>query len=112
MMFANYETGFRFGPLGYALVEQRGLVRFKASTYLCFVIFVMRWTQHLRASRPVLQSAFDAANHIGDLQYAAFGCNNLNSDLLFSGDHLSDVQIEAERGLAFARKAGHGLSST
>jgi PAS domain S-box-containing protein len=109
MMFADYETGFRFGQLGYTLVEQRGLVRFKASTYLCFVILVMRWTQHVRASRPVLQSAFDAANHIGDLQYAAFSCNNLNSDLLFSGDHLPDVQIEAERGLAFARKAGHGL---
>lgn len=109
VMFADYETGFRFDQLGYSLVEQRGLVRFKANTYLCFVIFVTRWTQHVRASRPVLRSAFDAANHIGDLQYAAFSCNNLNSDLLFSGDHLPDVQIEAERGLAFARKAGHGL---
>jgi PAS domain S-box-containing protein len=109
LMFGDYETGFRFGQVGYALVEQRGLIRFKASTYLCFVIFVMRWRQHVRASRPVLQVAFDAANHIGDLQYAAYSCNNLNSDLLFAGDHLANAQIEAERGLAFARKARHGL---
>jgi len=57
--FGDYQAGFRFGKLGYELVEQRGLRRFEASTYLCFAMFVMRWTKHARASRDVLRRAFD-----------------------------------------------------
>ena len=36
-------------------------------------------------------------------------CNTLNSDLLFAGEPLPEVQGEAERGLAFAEKARFGL---
>src|SRR4030095_9939589 len=32
--FGNYQAGLRFGQLGYELVEQRGLRRFQAMTYL------------------------------------------------------------------------------
>ena len=32
--FGDYQAGFRFGQLGYELVERRGLRRFEASTYL------------------------------------------------------------------------------
>jgi predicted ATPase len=34
--FGNYNAGFRFGHLGYDLVEKRGLKRFQARTYACF----------------------------------------------------------------------------
>ena len=34
--FGDYEAGIRFGRLGYELVEQRGLKRFEARTYLNF----------------------------------------------------------------------------
>ena len=34
--FGDYQAGFRFGRLGYELVEQRGLKRFQARTYLNF----------------------------------------------------------------------------
>ena len=34
--FGDYQAGFRFGQLGYDLVEQRGLKRFQAGTYLNF----------------------------------------------------------------------------
>ena len=33
--FGNYKAGFRFGRLGYELVEKRGLKRFQARTYMC-----------------------------------------------------------------------------
>src|SRR5262249_41548728 len=32
--FGNFQAGFRFGQLGYELIEQRGLRRFQALTYL------------------------------------------------------------------------------
>jgi PAS domain S-box-containing protein len=107
--FGDYQAGFRFGQLGYELVERRGLKRFEAITYLCFATFVVRWTKHVRASRDLLRRAFDAANRIGDLTSGAYTCNNLNSDLLFAGEPLPEVQGEAEQGLAFAEKARFGL---
>jgi hypothetical protein len=53
--------------------------------------------------------AFEAANKIGDLTYAAYSCNALNTNLLAAGDPLAEVQREAENGLAFAQKARFGL---
>ncbi|CAN1600676.1 protein of unknown function [Pseudomonas mediterranea] len=41
--FGDHQMGFRFGQLGCALVERRGLTRFEASTYLCFSCFAVRW---------------------------------------------------------------------
>ena len=70
--FGDYQAGFRFGQLGYELVERRGLKRFQARTYLVFAVFVVRWTKHVRASRDLLRRAFEAANRIGDLTYAAY----------------------------------------
>ena len=107
--FGDYKGGFQFGELGYELVERHGLKRFEARTYLGFAVFVVLWMKHVRACRDFLARAFDAANQIGDLTYAAYTCNNLNSTLLFAGDPLSDVQGEAEHGLAFAQKARFGL---
>ena len=107
--FGDYKAGFRFGQLGYELVERRGLKRFEASTCHCFAIFVLPWMKHVRACRDLLRRAFEAANRIGDLTYAAYTCNNLNSDLLFAGESLPEVQAEAEHGLLFAEKAGFGL---
>ena len=39
--FGNYQAGFRFGKLGYDLVEQRGLRRYQARTYLSFATLVI-----------------------------------------------------------------------
>ena len=107
--FGDYLAGCRFGQLGYDLVERRGLKRFQASTYHCFAIFVVPWIKHVRACRDLLCHAFEAANRIGDLTYAAYTCNNLNSALLFAGEPLLEVQAEAEHGLVFAEKARFGL---
>ena len=49
------------------------------------------------------------ANRIGDLTFGAYICNHLNSDFLFAGDPLPEVQREAENGMAFAEKALFGL---
>src|SRR5262249_53201791 len=108
-LFGNYNAGSRFGQLGYELVEKRGLKRFQAKTYMVFGSHVMPWTKHVRAGRDLVRRGFDAANRIGDLTFAAYSCNNLNTNLLAAGDPLVEVQREAENGLEFAQKARFGL---
>ncbi|MEX3985350.1 AAA family ATPase [Paraburkholderia sp. EG287A] len=108
--FGDYETGYRFGRLGYELVERRGLKRFQAATYLLFGNLVLPWKRPVRAGRELLRRAFEAANRSGDLNFAAHCCNQLNTNLLAAGDPLEEVQGEAERGLAFAQKMRFGAS--
>ena len=107
--FGDYQAGFRFGRLGYDLVEQRGLKRFQARTYMNFGNVVLPWTRHVRTGRDLLRRGFEAANRIGDLIFAAYCCHHLSTNLLAAGDPLDEVQGEAERGLAFAQKMRFGL---
>jgi PAS domain S-box-containing protein len=107
--FHNYEVGFRFGRLGYDLVEQRGWHRFQARIYMIFSCLVMPWTRHIRAARDLQRRAFDAANRIGDLTFAAFSCAHLSANLLAAGDPLVEAQREAEQRLEFAQNARIGL---
>ncbi|MFC0400187.1 trifunctional serine/threonine-protein kinase/ATP-binding protein/sensor histidine kinase [Paraburkholderia rhizosphaerae] len=108
--FGDYQTGFRFGRLGYDLVEQRGLERFKARIYVGFGNVVLPWTRHIRTGRELVRRAFEAGKQSGDLTFAAHCCSHLNTNLLAAGDPLADVQCEAERGLAFAQKMRFGLA--
>jgi PAS domain S-box-containing protein len=107
--FGDYRAGFRFGKLGYDLVEKRGLHRYQARASMSFGNLVMPWTRHVQTGRDLVRRAFEAANRIGDLTFAAYCCNNLNTNLLAAGDPLGDAQREAEHGLDFARKARFGL---
>ena len=76
---------------------------------MAFGNFVMPWTRHVRTGRDLVRRAFDIANKAGDLTFAAYSCNNLNTNLLAAGDALAGTQREAERGLEFAQKARFGL---
>ena len=98
------DAAFRFGQLGYDLVEQRGLKRFQARTYMDFGNIILPWTRPVRAGRDLVRRAFEAANKIGDLTYAACCGNQSNTNLLAAGDPLVEAQREAEHGLAFARE--------
>ena len=107
--FGDYKTALRFGQVGFELVERRGLKRFQASMYNYFAVWIVRWAKHVRFSTDLLRRAFETANKIGDLTFAAYSSINLNSNLLFSGDPLSAVQREAEHALAFSQKVGFGI---
>src|SRR3984893_11551452 len=107
--FNDYPTAFRFGQVGFELVERRGLDRFRARVYMSFGNLVNPWTKHVRTGRPLVRRAFHTANEMGDLTFAAYSCNNLITNLLASGEPLPDIQREAEAGLAFARKIRFGL---
>jgi PAS domain S-box-containing protein len=107
--FGNYEGGFRFGRLGYELVQQRGFKRYEARTYMSFGNLVIPWARHARNGRDLIHRAFDAANRIGDLTFAAYCRDSLNSNSLTVGDPLAEVQSQAEEGLEFAKKLRFGF---
>jgi len=103
--FGDYRAGFRFGQLGYELVEQRRLRGFQARVYNQFGTHVLPWTRHVKTCRDLLRRAFEVANKNGDLTFSAYSCHALTTNLLAVGDPLPEVQREAEHGLAFAEKA-------
>src|SRR5580700_5990033 len=103
--FGDCKTAFRFGQVGFELVEGRGLKRFQAQTYLYFASFIAPWMKHVRTCIDLARRAFDVANRIGDFTFVNNANLTLNSGLLIAGDPLSDVQREAELSLAFAKKA-------
>jgi PAS domain S-box-containing protein len=106
--FGDYKAGFRFGQLGYELVEKRGLGRFQARTYHWFAQFIASWTKHIRACRGLIQRAFEAATKVGDLTVAVYSFDNLNTNFLAAGDPLVEAQRQAENGLEFAERARFG----
>jgi PAS domain S-box-containing protein len=107
--FGSYGVGVRFGQLGYDLVEKRGLRRFQARIYLSLADLVIPWTKHVRTARDLIRRAFDTADRIGDLTFAAYSCFSLNANLLATGDPLVDTHREAENSLEFAQRTRFGL---
>lgn len=105
----NYKDGFRFGKLGYDLVELRGLTRYQARTYMSVGAMVMPWAQHIATGRELVRRAFDLAYRIGDLTFASYSWDQLITICLGVGDPLAEVQTECENGLAFAKRVGFGL---
>jgi PAS domain S-box-containing protein len=102
--FGQYRDGFSFGRLGVDLVERRGLRGFEARVYSVFGHLVAPWTQPLNAARRLVEHSFDVAIRTGDLTFATFDRQELFMTSYFEGDHLGDVEREAEAGLEFARK--------
>ena len=110
--FGNYKAGFRFGRLGYELVEQRGLKRFQARSHLWFGQIVMPWTKHVRACRDLMRREFEAANKIGDLTVAAYSCDALNTNLLAAGDPLLRSNVQPRMAWSLPRRLGSVESLT
>ena len=107
--FGDYCDGFRFGNLGLALVEREKFSRHRAKVYTVVAYHVLPWTGPIQAASSLMRRAFDMAQETGDALFAAFSSSHLISLRLASGDRLADVQLEAERHLASARRAGFGL---
>jgi len=42
---------------------------------MSFGNLVMPWTKHIQTGRDLVRRAFDTANRIGDLTFAAYSCN-------------------------------------
>ncbi|MEM5299700.1 AAA family ATPase [Burkholderia sp. JPY481] len=108
-LFGDYQAGLLFGQLGCKLVERRSLVRYQASTYLSFSLYVARWVQPARACIGQLRRVSDMANRTGDLPFGALARCHLVSNLLLIGEPLAKVHREAEFALKSAKKMRFGL---
>ena len=106
--FGDYEAGFQAGQLGYELVEKRQLKRFQPAVYVMFGNIILPWKRHVREGRDLVRRAFDTATRIGDMAYAGYSRNHLNTNILAVGDSLVEAQAEAELGIAFARQSRFG----
>ena len=104
--FGDFEAGFRFGQLGYELVERTGLRKFEANVSLFFSNGLMRWTRHIAGCRELGRATFDVANQSGDRGSAVYSACESVTNLLFAGNPLVEVEKEAEICVEFCRRAG------
>ena len=80
---------------------------------MSFGNFVMPWTKHVRTGRDLVRRAFDVANRIGDLTFAAYSCNNLNTNLLAAGDPLGrDASVKPRMVSSLRRRRDSASSLT
>jgi PAS domain S-box-containing protein len=107
--FGDYRAAFRFGQLGYDLVEKRGLRRGQARTYISVGAWILPWAQHVASGCELIRRGYDAAYRAGDLTFAAYSWVQLGAIGLAAGEPLAKVQAAAETGLAFAKRAKFGL---
>jgi PAS domain S-box-containing protein len=107
--FGKYEDAVRFGQLGYDLLQKRGLTRYEARTCMCFGSVVVPSSKHARYGRDLVRHSFDVAYRMGDFTYAAYSLTQLVTNFLLVGDPLAEAQMEAEKGVEFAKRARVGL---
>lgn len=111
LRFGEIDLAYRLGQLGCALVERRGLKRFRPAVYLNFGNVISPLKQHIKTGRDMARRAFDEAMQAGDFVYAGICRLQLNANLIFAGDPLADIHRETEDALAFVQKVQFGTGS-
>src|SRR6185436_9685563 len=101
--FGDYAKGFRFGKLGFDLVEQHGLLRLKAAVYLNFAASVIPWTKHLSTGLELIRRSATAAEQTGNISYACYARTRLISMLLAQGGPLAETQRDVEEAYAYTK---------
>ena len=103
--FGNYQAGYRFGRVGCELAEQRGWKHFQPATHVTFGSAVIPWARPVKAGRDLLYRAFEGAKSIGDVLHTCAIGPHGTTNMLAAGDHLAEVEREAQRGLEIGLKA-------
>jgi predicted ATPase/signal transduction histidine kinase len=104
-LFEEYEEGYRFGKLGYAMVEKYGYASYKAKVCLVFGDLVNFWTHPFTSDLAFMREGLAAGHASGDLSYACYCANHIVTLLIVQGERLEEVWRESERHLDFVRKA-------
>jgi PAS domain S-box-containing protein len=102
--FGDYQQGFRFGRLGYELMEKRKLVAYKGKIEFTIGCFISFWVQPLITGIGHLASGLKAAADVGDLNVASYCCDCLVSHKLLAGESLDRVYSESEKLLDFTNE--------
>ena len=107
-VFHRATEGYRFAKLGYDLVESRQLLAYKAKATMHMKVAAF-WTRPIDEAVAFARASSEAGVGAGDLVAACFGRSETVLGMLVRGDPLAEVELEAERGLDFARKAGFAV---
>ena len=107
--FGDYRDGFRFGNLASGLAERDEFARYRGKVYTVVGYHVLPWTRPIQEAFSLMQRAYQLGVETGDLLFAGFSSVHLISLHLASGDRLQDVDAEAQRHLAYCRRARFGL---
>jgi len=105
--FGQYKEGFRFGKLGYDLIEKNNFAAYRGKINLLFGDLINYMVRPLRTNIEYLRTGFEAALQTGDINFACFCCNHLIADLFVLGTPLDEVYQESQRRLAFTTQAGY-----
>jgi hypothetical protein len=63
--YGDFDACFRFGQLGYELIERKGLRRFEGYVCLMFSSLMMPWAKHVLTCRPVIDRTFEVCHNTG-----------------------------------------------
>ncbi|WP_087751672.1 trifunctional serine/threonine-protein kinase/ATP-binding protein/sensor histidine kinase [Paraburkholderia caledonica] len=107
--YGDYSFSLPFGQLALHLVDERGLVRYRARVYMVFGTFVVPWTLPARSARDYVRRAYNVAIESSDHTFALYCGRNEATGMLFAGELLADVRETVARALASARDANFQL---
>lgn len=107
--FGHRALGFRFGQLGRALVEERGLLRYSGRVFVVVGHHVMPWCGPGSAALALMRRALAISTESGDLVFRQYSLVHIATLALAVGESLDDVQRELDAALTFVRRSGFEL---
>ncbi|MBB5712502.1 PAS domain S-box-containing protein [Sphingomonas xinjiangensis] len=110
--FGDFQLGHRFGTTAMELVKRPELAGRKARAIQCFGALVVPWNGHVRSGITFVEQGLDAAIEAGDLVFAAYSRDHMQTLRYVSADPLPLVEREAQSAVVSAHNAGIAHAST
>jgi signal transduction histidine kinase len=102
--FERYGDAFRFGRIGYELVERHGIVAHKAKLCVLIGTVINFWSKPYRDGTHYLEVGLKAGIENGDLVSASYCCSNLVSLAFVAGEPLESVYRDSKKRLDFVSR--------
>lgn len=90
-LFNKFDDAYKFGKLGYDLMNKFDFQIYKAKVCLSFGSNVNFWVNHVKTNLPYLEEGYKGALAVGDITYSCYHCNHISMALLASGAPLIEV---------------------
>jgi len=91
-VFAQIDSGYRFGKVGFKLIDKFNAVEKKCMSIAIFYMFIDHWKNHLKESIQPLKSNYQTGIETGDFEYACYSLVVCSYKLLFVGTPLTGVK--------------------
>lgn len=109
-VFNDYRRGYRFGQLGYDIVETTKEHPFRGQVDFQYAQFINPFINHISTSIGILARGFELTVTAGDFPFACYCCQSIVTDHLVNGTPLEDVYLDSEKRLKFVREGKFKIS--